>query len=895
MTKLARNLIFFLGAFALSPQFVFASGIGLLNFSGDVNITNSTLANNFTGIQLTTTNTASTANKTIDNLHIDGNIIDDSLRHGIKIDLANTGAITIENNFLDNSNVSSNGLYGIRIRNHPSPSIANNTIKNFGRSAIVLQSIANITVTNNYLFSNGSQDYVTIVNEETLHNAAGIQALDSVFADVSYNTITSNIHAGIAAYGSTGIIGPDNIIQYDGNPILEGGGGGGSMQDCAPIAGGEGSYRGGILVRGLEEAEEMTVMCTNTISDNYYGNVVKGGDGTVYSCGNAVNVFFADASKSIFYFNDDSGHVELDCLDPGLLYSDRVVDGTIDVATESPLGERAFGILIAGSVSDVTVRNCTIKNAAMEKQFAETTGDGTIIGAGIFIANGASPYIHSNYIFSNGWGVLDDRIYTEAGSSGIQMRCAGSQALIVNNIIASNKNDGIVGRETGGLIGLVNQGNTFRNNGRGGIGIYDGMSSRNLEIAYNTIYNNRRGIGAIQFEGDMFTISNNIIYSNQGTSSVSGSGISFYDIAPAGNAVVTGNTIYNNTDMATGGVGGIKAKNSFGTISLANNYIVSNTGAIGGIGITALNGTVSFVNNEIMNNIGSSNEVSLENVGGIGFNAAAAAAVIYLEGNTLANNTALVAGGPERGRVGAIGFSISNATVSIINNSISNNDAVCIGGAGFDLFGGSAYIASNYIYSNINNKSDWGAGGLSFDEAFGDITVSGNSIYNNTNLASGSGGVALNALQASASVLIDSNKVFGNTGGKAGGIGIIEANNGDVTISNNEVYSNTGVSGIGAVGSPQLTVRNNTIRNNFGVGVGFGDGTSAFSGFALIDGNTIHNNEGDQTGQYGAGAIGGKGLSSAQVTITNNYIYSHVGGTDNEKTGIGSTCCEWCD
>jgi hypothetical protein len=883
VANILKNIIFLLLGFLLSitpSQSAFAIGIGFRNFTGSATISNSTFTNNWVGIQATTINVDNIAN-----IWVEGNVIDDSRRHGIKIDLSNTGSITIENNILDNSNALSNGRYGIRIENHPSPFVASNTIQNFGRSGIQFQSISNITAINNVLFSNGRQNY-SVVNGETLYYAAGIQALNSTFSNVAYNTITSNLHSGIAAYGTGGIIGPSNIIQYDGDPNLIGGGSG-DFEDCVAIAGGEGSYRGGIMVRGLDPEQEMTVMCTNTITDNYYKNILKSGPGTVYNCGYVVSPFFADASDAVFYFDAISGHVELDCLDPGLLYSDRVVNGTIDAATESPLGPRPFGIIIVGDGSDVTVKNCTIKNAAMEKQYAATSGNGSIVGAGIFISNEASPYITSNYIVSNGWGILDDRIYTEAGASGIQMRCVAPNASIINNIIASNRNDGLVGRETGGLIGLVNMGNTFRNNGRGGIGIYDGITSRNLQIAYNTIHNNNRGIGIIDFDVDMLTISNNIIYSNQPTASISGSGISFSDMTSTGNAVVIGNKIFGNTDMTSGGVGGIKAKNTSGTISLANNYISSNMGAIGGIGITAVNGTISFVNNQVMNNIGSSIDTSLRNVGGMGFNSADAAADIYLEGNTFQNNKALISGGPERGRVGAFGVSNSNATISLINNTVANNNALCIGGIGFDAFGGEAFILSNIIYSNINNKSNWGAGGLAFDEATGNITISNNSVYNNTNQATGSGGIGINALQTTASVLLDNNTVNNNTGDKAGGIGIIQAINGKVSLSNNTVYSNTGLSAIGAVGNLQLTISSSTVRNNSGVGIGFGDGLSTFTGYALIDGNTIHNNEGDPTGQFGAGAIGGKSISGAQITITNNYIYSHIGGTANEKSGIG--------
>jgi hypothetical protein len=141
-----------------------------------------------------------------------------------------------------------------------------------------------------------------------------------------------------------------------------------------------------------------------------------------------------------------------------------------------------------------------------------------------------------------------------------------------------------------------------------------------MEIAYNTIHNNKRGIGTTDFDGTMFTIANNTIYSNTGTSAVTGGGIGFSNMVSTGNAVIKGNTIYGNTDTATDGVGEIRARSASGSISLSNNYISSNMGAVGGIGITVSNGTFSLVNNQVMNNIGSSSDTDLMNVGGIGFN-----------------------------------------------------------------------------------------------------------------------------------------------------------------------------------------------------------------------------------------------------------------------------------
>jgi len=177
----------------------FSSGIGFFNFGGNITVTNSTLSGNSIGIQLTTTNAASIANKTIDHLRIYNNNVKDSRLYGMRLDPNQSGVVTINKNTLDNFNVPStgpytkNGRYGIRIRNHPGLSLANNTVQNFGRSGIQLQNIDGITAVNNYLFSNGSQNvYSEIIDQQKRYYGSGLQAIDSVFSSIANNIIASN-------------------------------------------------------------------------------------------------------------------------------------------------------------------------------------------------------------------------------------------------------------------------------------------------------------------------------------------------------------------------------------------------------------------------------------------------------------------------------------------------------------------------------------------------------------------------------------------------------------------------------------------------------------------------------------------------------------------------------
>jgi len=600
MRNFCLILLLSLFIFILSPQSVFASGIGLNNFSGDVTIVNTDLRNNFNGIQITTTNAASLGNRTLDNLWIYSNKIQDCRWNGVKIGLSGSGAITIEKNFLDNANTpdtgtdSVNGRSGIRILSTVDPSIANNTVQNFGRCGIELNDTAGITVVNNYLYSNGSQNYKVGLD----HHASGLQARDSTFANVSSNFIVSNRFAGISADSTGGTINNNNIIKYNGDPTLP-------FDEGAAIAAGAclaaaGAVEGGILVRNLGAGETLEE-CGNSIYSNRNKDIGYKGGGTLTNCGTIKNQksFFATSDDAVIYL-ENLADVDLDCANPPPLYAPSITNQVIDAAGFK------FGILITGSVTNATVRNCTIKNAAMDYANRAAAKDGATtryLGAGIFVGNNASPMIYSNYIFSNGWGILDDQVYTNAGASGIQMRCAGQDTSIINNLIVSNKNDGLVGRETAGFIGLIGQGNTFRNNGRGGIGIYNGTTA-NLAILDNTIYTNQRGIGVFEFDGDLLKISNNYIYSNNGSLSSAG-GIGFSNLVASSPVTIDNNTIIKNNGWKIGGIGLLNPSLTNVDFNIFSNTLSNNRET--GIGIRFAQG-FTVRNNIIFSNSGTASD-----------------------------------------------------------------------------------------------------------------------------------------------------------------------------------------------------------------------------------------------------------------------------------------------
>jgi hypothetical protein len=98
-----------------------------------------------------------------------------------------------------------------------------------------------------------------------------------------------------------------------------------------------------------------------------------------------------------------------------------------------------------------------------------------------------------------------------------------------------------------------------------------------LEIVNNTIINNKRGIGAYSFTGNLIKISDNYIYSNTGNLSSAG-GIGFIDLA------------------------------STAPVTIENNIIASNTGwKVGGIGLTSTNASIKVVNFNVFSNTISNN------------------------------------------------------------------------------------------------------------------------------------------------------------------------------------------------------------------------------------------------------------------------------------------------
>ncbi|MBI5788473.1 MAG: right-handed parallel beta-helix repeat-containing protein [Candidatus Schekmanbacteria bacterium] len=247
----------------------------------------------------------------------------------------------------------------------------------------------------------------------------------------------------------------------------------------------------------------------------------------------------------------------------------------------------------------------------------------------------------------------------------------------------------------------------------------------------------------------------------------------------------------------------------------------------------------------------------------------------------------------------------------VYNNTITSNGvtgcpgdfAYCGGGIG-NRAHSSANLHHNTI-RNSNNLNNYGIGvreaasptifantitsnriAVSFYSASGDITITSNSLINNGVYVPGrirGGGIGL--YEFAGNLTIDNNVIASNhgSGPGAGGIGIRQLNGGTINIGT--TYGNTFRYNIGGQEAGELrcggiggrydkpaggtvTISKNTLFNNIAGGIGLDD--FEYATF-VVSGNTSHHND--------------KGIrvrNVADVTITNNSIYSNGDGTQGD-------------
>jgi parallel beta-helix repeat protein len=335
-------------------------------------------------------------------------------------------SITISGNTLDNSGVTSNGNYGIEISGSSgdTAAITGNTIKYFGLSGIRLinfDTAGALTIQTNTISSCGTRDYV-YANGADMGNgnlctdadgcpaASGIQLQDSHLSSdtVTGNTIRYNAYSGIALTNTDGYIGPDNILENNGNTSDGGGGGGGSPSEECPEGGnGPGSGDGAIAVKQLTGTlTDTLVVSDNVIENNLISSVSRKDctDGTVrlngreIGCGEQGNGYWTKTDAKVYI---DSSGIYVDSVKRT---SDLILDCTISTFSDLSggiTGGKVWGVAIVGSASGVVVRNCVIDdNMTSDNNLGP---QGISMGGGILVGPGVEAQIYSNSIYNNGF------------------------------------------------------------------------------------------------------------------------------------------------------------------------------------------------------------------------------------------------------------------------------------------------------------------------------------------------------------------------------------------------------------------------------------------------------------------------------------------------------------
>ena len=311
-----------------------------------------------------------------------------------------------------------------------------------------------------------------------------------------------------------------------------------------------------------------------------------------------------------------------------------------------------------------------------------TNGVVALNGGGIYATN-ASPVISGCQIYSN---------TADAMGGGAVFLDNCDNARLTNNDIFSN---------------------TAINNG-GGVYVYD---SNSVTLEHNNIFsntvNNAAGGGVYISLSDDVTLERNHVFSN--TAGYAGG----VGIGSSSAAVLTRNTVYNNTSSGPGG--GVYLYQSH-SATLEHNDVFSNTAANYGGGVYLYQShNARLEGNDVFSN-------TADDGGGIYINQSLTATLM---GNRVYSNTANQSGGGV-----FIGDFQGSDNATLTGNQISGNTAIGGGGGGVYLYGsGNPTLAGNEVYHNTAGSH---GGGLYLTTS-PSATLSNNWVIGNRLTGSGNG------------------------------------------------------------------------------------------------------------------------------------------------------------
>jgi parallel beta-helix repeat protein len=488
--------------------------------------------------------------------------------------------------------------------------------------------------------------------------------------------------------------------------------------------------------------------------------------------------------------------------------------------TNNGTGGTTRGILLNGSLTNVTVKNCAAISGYTYGVESNRTNDSLFMNNTIFnVSNGIRMTNSSNNT------ITGSRINTTGVSSnhGVFIQ-GGSNNSISNNSVSTTgssiDNNGIYLNASS--ANNISGNNVSVNGSRGNYGIFLRTSSNNNSVLYNQVNargvnDSNRGIALLTSVSGTLVIGNNV--TTNGTSGNHGISIE---------ASSSGNRIENNSVMTNGTAAGGGNAGIYGITNTSNTNISGNNVSTDGFGTSNDGIRFDLTSN---NNIITNNNVSTRGANGRGI-------VLNMNvNNTIVANNTIRTNGSSSDNFGIVlNANVSNTNVT--NNTVSTNGTSSNSGiVGFTNIT-NTIISGNTISTNGTGASNTGI--------LVSISVN-NTIVSDNNVTTG-GGSGVNNIGVSFNTNVSNATISGNnitTGGLSStNIGIrLDTNTNNSIIINNSITTG-GVStnhGIFLnVNVTNTTIINNTIRangsstTNFGIVVGSGGSASN---------NLIHQND----------------------------------------------------
>jgi uncharacterized repeat protein (TIGR01451 family) len=550
------------------------------------------------------------------------------------------------------------------------------------------------------------------------------------------------------------------------------------------------------------------------------------------------------------------------------------------------------GIAIAGSLANVTIKNCVISNYTnginlQSANRSNITNNTINTRIGIRLSGSGNNSVTGNNISTQG---------VPGGNSGIILLSASGDNNITRNNITTN---GSANANTGvDISGLSHRNNVSSNN----ISTNGTFSNQGIIIqnsSNTTVFNNTL---TTPTDAAIY-LANNVLFTNVAGNNILLGANGIYMVASL--APVSNNTVENNTVNSSGTSGsnhGILSWLQAATTSMTNNRIANNTvNATNGTGIYAIGLNLSNISGNIVRTVGNAHCLVLQenssrnNVTGNLLQSCGAGGIVVVtlsNNNQITNNTVDLAG------VAALGDGFTQANSS--NNTVSGNSVLNSSDDGF-------VVNTNSFNNTIHNNTARNVVAECFE---GSVNSIQNNFTNNTADRCGTRGIILTSNASSSIVsgnrITNSNQavhIISNSSNN-----LVRDNSAEnftfhayqtQTSSNNNTFINNSVTNSTFDGF-RMETANNTLINNtasmtrIGLHLDLGSSGTSVNGFTT----SIHTMNGIQLGNSSANNLSnvtssGSALAGIVISNTNNTLVNgahfYNNSPDLRFTGTGIT------